>query len=53
MQSSQIRIPLDRNDALNSAFSNERDLAAIFVLDALARARTVFAAGAHRPEGLG
>jgi len=29
MQSSQIRLPLDRNDALNSAFSNERDLAAI------------------------
>jgi hypothetical protein len=30
MQSSQNRIPLDRNDALNSALSNERDLAAFF-----------------------
>ena len=30
MQSSQNRIPLDRADALNSAFSNERDLAAFF-----------------------
>ena len=30
MQSSQNRLPLDRNDALNSAFSNERDLAAFF-----------------------
>lgn len=30
MQSSQVRIPLDRNDALNSAFSNERDLGVIF-----------------------
>lgn len=30
MQSSQNRLPLDRNDALNSALSNERDLAAIF-----------------------
>ena len=28
MQSSQNRIPLDRNDALNSAVSNERDLGA-------------------------
>jgi hypothetical protein len=28
MQSSQNRLPLDRNDALNSAFSNERDLGA-------------------------
>ncbi|MBP9187291.1 MAG: porin [Bacteroidia bacterium] len=26
MQSSQNRLPLDRNDALNSAFANERDL---------------------------
>ena len=30
MQSSQNRIALDRNDALNSAFSNERDLGAFF-----------------------
>jgi phosphate-selective porin len=30
MQSSQNRLPLDRDDALNSAFSNERDLAAFF-----------------------
>lgn len=30
MQSSQNRIPLDRNDALNSAVSNERDMAAFF-----------------------
>jgi phosphate-selective porin len=30
MQSSQNRIPLDRNDALNSALSNERDLGVIF-----------------------
>jgi hypothetical protein len=30
MQSSQNRLPLDRNDALNSAFSNERDLGAFF-----------------------
>jgi Phosphate-selective porin O and P len=30
MQSSQNRLPLDRNDALNSALSNERDLAAFF-----------------------
>lgn len=30
MQSSQNRLPLDRNDALNSALSNERDMAAIF-----------------------
>jgi len=28
MQSSQNRLPLDRNDAINSAFSNERDLGA-------------------------
>lgn len=26
MQSSQNRLPLDRNDAMNSAVSNERDL---------------------------
>jgi phosphate-selective porin len=30
MQSSQNRLPLDRNDALNSAFSNERDIGAFF-----------------------
>ncbi|MEI6948034.1 porin [Paraflavisolibacter sp. H34] len=30
MQSSQNRLPLDRNDALNSAFSNERDIAGFF-----------------------
>lgn len=30
MQSSQNRLPLDRNDALNSAFLNERDLGAFF-----------------------
>ncbi len=30
MQSSQNRLPLDRNDALNSAIANERDLGAIF-----------------------
>jgi hypothetical protein len=30
LQSSQNRLPLDRNDALNSALANERDLAAIF-----------------------
>ena len=30
MQSSQNRIPLDRNDALNSALANERDLGVFF-----------------------
>src|SRR5690606_38325822 len=30
MQSSQNRLPLDRNDGLNSALSNERDMAAFF-----------------------
>lgn len=30
MQSSQNRLPLDRNDALNSSVSNERDLGAFF-----------------------
>lgn len=30
MQSSQNRLPLDRNDAINSAFSNERDMGAFF-----------------------
>jgi hypothetical protein len=30
LQSSQNRLPLDRNDALNSAVSNERDIGAFF-----------------------
>lgn len=30
MQSSQNRLPLDRTDGINSAFSNERDLGAFF-----------------------
>jgi hypothetical protein len=30
MQSSQNRLPLDRNDALNSALSNERDIGAFY-----------------------
>jgi len=30
MQSSQNRLPLDRNDAINSALKNERDLGAFF-----------------------
>ncbi len=30
LQSSQNRLPLDRNDALNSALSNERDLGGMF-----------------------
>lgn len=30
MQSSQNRLPLDRSDAINSAFSNERDLGVFF-----------------------
>lgn len=30
MQSSQNRLPLDRNDAMNSAVSNERDIGAFF-----------------------
>ncbi len=30
LQSSQNRLPLDRNDALNSSIANERDLGAIF-----------------------
>ncbi|WP_276373278.1 porin [Chryseolinea sp. H1M3-3] len=30
MQSSQNRLPLDRNDALNSALSNERDMGGFF-----------------------
>lgn len=31
MQSSQNRLPLDRNDGLNSAFANERDLGGFFM----------------------
>ena len=31
LQSSQNRLPLDRNDALNSAVSNERDLGVFFM----------------------
>ncbi len=30
MQSSQNRMPLDRNDGINSSFSNERDMGAFF-----------------------
>ena len=30
LQSSQFRVPLDRNDALNSAVSNERDIGVFF-----------------------
>lgn len=30
LQSSQNRLPLDRNDAINSAFSNERDVGVFF-----------------------
>src|SRR5690606_27063174 len=30
LQSSQNRLPLDRNDALNSAVSNERDIGVFF-----------------------
>lgn len=41
MQSSQNRLPLDRNDALNSAVSNERDLG-VFFYWAPKRIRTLF-----------
>lgn len=41
MQSSQNRLPLDRNDALNSAVSNERDLGVVFYW-APARKRELF-----------
>jgi hypothetical protein len=41
MQSSQNRIPLDRNDALNSAASNERDLG-VFFYWAPAKTRKLF-----------
>ncbi len=42
MQSSQNRLPLDRNDALNSAVSNERDIGAFFYW-APKKTREVFA----------
>lgn len=42
MQSSQNRLPLDRNDALNSAVSNERDLG-VFFYWAPQKARNLFA----------
>jgi hypothetical protein len=42
MQSSQNRLPLDRNDALNSAVSNERDLG-VFFYWAPKRVRQLFA----------
>ncbi len=41
MQSSQNRLPLDRNDALNSAVSNERDIGA-FVYWAPTKKRELF-----------
>jgi phosphate-selective porin len=43
MQSSQNRMPLDRNDALNSALSNERDLG-VFFYYAPEKTRKLFAA---------
>lgn len=43
MQSSQNRLPLDRNDALNSAVSNERDLG-VFFYWAPAKTRKLFSA---------
>lgn len=42
MQSSQNRLPLDRNDALNSAISNERDMG-VFFYYAPAKIRALFA----------
>lgn len=42
MQSSQIRLPLDRTDAMNSAAPNERDLGAYFFW-ASERARKIYA----------
>lgn len=42
MQSSQNRLPLDRNDALNSALSNERDMGLLFYW-APSKIRTLFA----------
>ncbi len=41
MQSSQNRLPLDRNDALNSALANERDLGVMFYY-APAKTRELF-----------
>ena len=41
MQSSQNRLPLDRNDALNSALTNERDIGAFFYW-APKKTRTLF-----------
>ncbi len=41
LQSSQNRLPLDRNDALNSAVSNERDLG-VFFYWAPAKTRALF-----------
>ncbi len=43
MQSSQNRMPLDRNDALNSAVSNERDLG-IFFMYSPKKIRSLFSA---------
>lgn len=43
MQSSQNRLPLDRNDGLNSALSNERDLG-VFFYWAPVKTREVFTA---------
>ena len=52
MQSSQNRLALDRNDALNSAVSNERDMAAFFYW-APAKIRTRFTTlNAVGPAGL-
>jgi hypothetical protein len=42
MQSSQNRLPLDRNDALNSALSNERDMGLMFYW-APTKVRSLFA----------
>ncbi len=42
LQSSQNRLPLDRNDALNSAVANERDLG-VFFYWAPAKTRALFA----------
>lgn len=48
LQSSQNRVPLDRNDALNSALPNERDLGAMYYWApsvATARFRTLISSG--------
>ena len=42
MQSSQNRLPLDRNDGVNSAFSNERDLG-VFLYWAPKKVRKIYA----------